>query len=175
MECFKALGFMDQTPKSQIQFQSWSDFTNSIISDVKMIDPNTRSAMEWLGLFNTATMDLPLFKSNLDGFCHLLQERLTYGKGERDMTFLHHQFIAFNPSNSTRRQIEVNLCEFGGGKGGEFTAMARTVGVPVALAAWKILKKEINAIGVRAPLHPSIYEPLLKDLPIKFTFKSKDK
>ena len=50
MECFKALGFMDQTPKSQMQFKSWSEFTNSIIADVKKIDPNTRSAMEWLGL-----------------------------------------------------------------------------------------------------------------------------
>lgn len=128
--------------------------------------------MEWLGLFDTECVNLPVFKSNLDGFCHLLQEKLAYAPSERDMTLLHHQFIVLNPATRKRRQIEVKLCEFGAVYG--MTAMARTVGVPVALAAWKILKKEINAVGVRAPLEPAIYNPILKDLPIKFIFTSKD-
>ena len=172
MESFKSLGFMDQTEKSKQQFDNWLEFTNSIINETITIDPNTRRAMEWLGLFSNEKEELPTFKSNLDGFCHLLQEKLTYKSNERDMTFLHHQFIAYNPKTCKRRLIEVNLCEFGEVSG--FTAMAKTVGVPVALAAWKILKKEINAVGVKAPLDPSIYKPILKDLPIKFTFTSKE-
>lgn len=172
MESFKSLGFMDQTTKSKQQYTSWSEFTNSIVNESTVIDPDTKKTMEWLGLFSTESVNLSVFKSNLDGFCHLLQEKLAYTPSERDMTLLHHQFIVFNPATLKRRQIEVKLCEFGAVSGS--TAMARTVGVPVALAAWNILKKEINAVGVRAPLEPAIYNPILKDLPIKFTFTSTD-
>lgn len=170
MQSFKLLGFMDQSTKSK-QFTNWSEFTNSIVKESTKLDLNTKAAMEWLGMFSTEEVDLPVFKSNLDAFCHLLQVKLAYNPNERDMTLLHHQFIAFNPETRKRRQIEVKLVEFGSVSGS--TAMARTVGVPVALAAWKILKKEINAVGVRAPLEPGIYNPILKNLPIKFTFTSK--
>ena len=171
MQNFKALGFMDQTCKSKQEFTSWSEFTNSILTESNDVNFTTSKAMEWLGLFSTENINLPRFKSNLDGFSYLLQEKLAYKPAERDMALLHHQFIVLNPATGKRRLIEAKLCEFGQVSG--FTAMARTVGVPVALAAWKILKKEINAVGVRAPLEPAIYKPILKDLPIKFTFTSK--
>jgi len=57
-----------------------------------------------------------------------------------------------------------------------YTAMAKTVGVPVAVAAQLILDGRIKSRGVYAPLIPEIYEPLyelLKDEDIKFLQSTK--
>ena len=126
--------------------------------------------MKWLGLFEKEEkIQIHGTSCNLDVLCGLLQKKLCYNEQEKDMAILYHKFIAINPKTGKRRSIEVKLCEFGELNG--FSAMARTVGIPVALAAWKILEKEINAVGVMAPVDSSIYNPILKDLPIKFTWK----
>jgi saccharopine dehydrogenase-like NADP-dependent oxidoreductase len=47
---------------------------------------------------------------------------------------------------------------------GEDSAMARTVGLPAAIAAGLILKGKITLSGVRIPVVPEIYEPVLTEL-----------
>ena len=44
------------------------------------------------------------------------------------------------------------------------TAMAKTVGLPVAMATIAILNKEIKEKGVSIPLSKEIYAPILKKL-----------
>lgn len=44
------------------------------------------------------------------------------------------------------------------------TAMARTVGLPVAMAAKAVLNGHISGRGVLLPLLPEIYDPLLDEL-----------
>jgi saccharopine dehydrogenase-like NADP-dependent oxidoreductase len=44
------------------------------------------------------------------------------------------------------------------------TAMAKTVGLPVAIATLLILNKKITTYGVQIPLKKEIYEPVLKEL-----------
>ena len=163
---FKDLGFLSQEKPEK--FLNWSDFTNSLLlKDQLKVSQNILSVMKWLGLFDTDIKgELPEFNTYLDAFSYLLKERLTYAPDERDMILLHHNFIVYNPKLQQRRSIQVSLCEYGTR---EFSAMARTVGIPVAHAAWKILEKEIIGVkGVKAPIEPEIYKPILKDLSIKF-------
>ena len=52
--------------------------------------------------------------------------------------------------------------------------MAKTVGLPVAIATLKILNKEIKTPGVQLPITKEVYAPILKELEqygIKFTEK----
>ena len=44
------------------------------------------------------------------------------------------------------------------------TAMARTVGLPVAMAAKAVLNGRISERGVLLPVSPEIYEPILDEL-----------
>jgi hypothetical protein len=44
------------------------------------------------------------------------------------------------------------------------TAMASTVGLPLAMSVCAYLKGEITLTGVHIPIHPSIYHPILKSL-----------
>jgi saccharopine dehydrogenase-like NADP-dependent oxidoreductase len=163
---FKDLGFMSQE-KLPKMIHSWAELTNSLILS-KDISQNALNVIKWLGLFDPSTNTAinKEFDTYLDVFSHLLQDKLTYASHERDMILLHHNFIVYNSKFQSRRSIQVSLCEYGTE---EFSAMARTVGIPVAHAAWKILEKEIVGVkGVKAPIEPEIYKPILKDLSIKF-------
>jgi saccharopine dehydrogenase-like NADP-dependent oxidoreductase len=50
------------------------------------------------------------------------------------------------------------------GEPGGFTAMARTVGLPTAVAAKLLLQGELSLTGTHLPTHPSVYEPILREL-----------
>ena len=45
-----------------------------------------------------------------------------------------------------------------------YTAMAKTVGLPVAIATLKIINKAITTPGVQLPISREVYTPILKEL-----------
>jgi saccharopine dehydrogenase (NAD+, L-glutamate forming) len=61
-----------------------------------------------------------------------------------------------------KKQIESNTVVIGDDQ--TYTAMAKTVGLPVAIATLKILNKEITKPGVQIPISKEVYEPILKEL-----------
>lgn len=115
---------------------------------------------EWLGLLSDNP--LPLQKgSALDITASLMTEKLQYQEGERDMIVLQHQFIASYPTGKKER-ITSTLIDFGIPYGD--TSMARTVGLPAAIATRLILEGKIKERGVQIPVVPDIYIPILQEL-----------
>lgn len=113
---------------------------------------------EWLGLLSDAP--LPPQRTILDVLAVRMQERLQYAPGERDMVVLLHDFVAEYPDR--RERIRSWLVDFGIPHGD--TAMARTVGLPAAIATRLILQGVIRLTGVHIPVLPAIYEPVLAEL-----------
>jgi len=64
--------------------------------------------------------------------------------------------------NGKKHQIESNMVCIGENQ--TFTAMAKTVGLPVAMATLAILNQKITTPGVHIPITKEIYEPILKEL-----------
>ena len=56
----------------------------------------------------------------------------------------------------------MTLLAFGEPEG--YTAMAKTVGLPVAIAAQLIVQGRIKGAGVVGPFDPAVYEPILEHL-----------
>ncbi len=50
------------------------------------------------------------------------------------------------------------------GKDQKHTAMAYTVGLPMAIVAKLILQSKIDLVGVQIPIASQVYEPVLKEL-----------
>jgi saccharopine dehydrogenase-like NADP-dependent oxidoreductase len=50
------------------------------------------------------------------------------------------------------------------GKDQTYTAMAKTVGLPVAIASLLILNGKVLTHGVQIPITRDVYEPVLKEL-----------
>jgi saccharopine dehydrogenase (NADP+, L-glutamate forming) len=116
--------------------------------------------LDWLGLFDENP--LPVAKgSALDNLTALMIDKLSYGEGERDMIVLQHEFLARTGSGRTERIVST-LIDYGL-PGGD-SSMSRTVGLPAAIGARLILEGRIGLTGVRVPVHPEIYGPILDDL-----------
>ncbi|MBN1485324.1 MAG: saccharopine dehydrogenase NADP-binding domain-containing protein [Chloroflexia bacterium] len=115
--------------------------------------------LEWLGLFSQSPLpECP--QTPIDALAATMLPKMQYAPGERDMLVLQHQFLAEYPDRQER--ITSTMIDFGIPHG--YTSMARTVGLPAAVAARMILEGEIALRGVLVPVHPEIYRPVLEEL-----------
>ncbi|MDV7187713.1 saccharopine dehydrogenase C-terminal domain-containing protein [Lutibacter sp. TH_r2] len=90
----------------------------------------------------------------------ILQDKWTLKKEDKDMIVMQHLF-GFE-KDGKKQQIKSSMVCVGDDQ--TYTAMAKTVGLPVGIAALKILKGEINSPGVQIPTKKDIYEPILEEL-----------
>ncbi len=90
----------------------------------------------------------------------ILMDSWTLEEDDKDMIVMYHKFGY--EINGKKKQIESNMVVKGDDQ--IYTAMAKTVGLPVAIATLKILKGEIKTPGVQLPITKEIYEPILAEL-----------
>lgn len=89
-----------------------------------------------------------------------LEKKLEMKAADKDMIIMLHE-IKFS-INEKNKQIRSCLVVKGDDK--NHTAMAKTVGFPLGIAAKLILENKINIKGLHIPVIPEIYEPVLKEL-----------
>ncbi len=100
----------------------------------------------------------------------ILMDSWTLAEDDKDMIVMYHKFGY--ELDGKKHQIDSNMICIGDDQ--TYTSMAKTVGLPVAIAAIKILNKEITTPGVQLPIKREVYEPILKELEdygINFTEK----
>jgi saccharopine dehydrogenase (NADP+, L-glutamate forming) len=90
----------------------------------------------------------------------ILEEKWKLEPSDKDMIVMQHQ-IEYSLQNETH-SIESSLVLIG--KDATHTAMASTVGLPLAISVCAYLKGEITCTGLHIPTLPEIYEPVLKVL-----------
>lgn len=90
----------------------------------------------------------------------ILEASWTLEPNDKDMIVMYHKFGY--ELNGKKQQIDANMVVLGIDQ--TRTAMAKTVGLPVAIATLLILNKKITSPGVQMPLKKEVYEPILKEL-----------
>ena len=90
----------------------------------------------------------------------ILMDKWTLAENDKDMIVMYHKF-GYELDGKTY-QIDSSMVTTGEDQ--TYTAMAKTVGLPVAIAALKILNKEISTPGVLRPIAKEVYEPILEEL-----------
>jgi saccharopine dehydrogenase (NAD+, L-glutamate forming) len=90
----------------------------------------------------------------------ILEDSWTLQPGEKDMIVMYHKFGY--ELNGEKKQIDSTMVWLGDGE--LQTAMAKTVGLPVGIAALKILNGEITEPGVQIPIKAAVYGSILKEL-----------
>ncbi|KZT50477.1 hypothetical protein CALCODRAFT_444572 [Calocera cornea HHB12733] len=190
MSTLSRLGLLDE--QQRLILTSWSSLTDRCLQHIvglPISDALSRGAamtdvlgdrwyqaeasLQWLGLLPSGAAPehgfypkLPTVAlSPLDLLSVLLSHRLRYQPGERDLVILGHEVVA-QPGLASNRNLEATvhsslLVVYGDEHS---SAMARTVGLPVAFAALRILDGSIDVRGVTGPTIPSIYRRMLKDL-----------
>lgn len=162
----KKLGLLDSAPKQLPG--SWNAIMDQLNSTVKL-EKDTKACLEWLGVYNTEKMTPQA--TTMDTFCDLLQNKLSYAPGERDMALMHHEF-EFQNANGQHEKKTSTYVGYGDDQGN--TIMAKTVGVTAAVGVQLILDNTLQRHGVLAPITPDIYLPGLAMLQAEgITFSEK--
>lgn len=91
---------------------------------------------------------------------HLLEQRWVLGPNDKDLVVMWHRFRY--KLGDTTKEIHASLAVIGTDR--LHTAMARTVGLPIALACKLVLNGKLKDRGVLLPLKPAIYVPVLDEL-----------
>ena len=81
-------------------------------------------------------------------------------KNDRDMIIMYHEF-KYRNGNKIKKTTSTMVCI---GDNKKFTAMSKTVGLPLAIASILILNKQIKIRGIIRPIHQQIYDPVLEKL-----------
>jgi|TARA_B110000914_G_C15496364_1_gene463479 saccharopine dehydrogenase-like NADP-dependent oxidoreductase len=115
--------------------------------------------IEWLGIFSNDILGLD--SATPAQFLQLITEKkLSLEDNDKDMIVMQHQF-KFSINNKFKR-LNSSLIVYGDNQ--RNTAMAKTVGLPVAISVKLILNGSIKSVGVKIPTSKDIYIPILKEL-----------
>ncbi|MBP9793453.1 MAG: saccharopine dehydrogenase NADP-binding domain-containing protein [Flavobacterium sp.] len=90
----------------------------------------------------------------------ILTESWTLQPEDKDMIVMYHKFGY--ELNGEKKQIDATMVCIGDDQ--TYTAMAKTVGLPVAMATLQILNGNIKTPGVQLPIKKEVYLPILKEL-----------
>jgi len=115
--------------------------------------------LEWLGIFEDRKIGL---KSATPAqiMQKLLSEKWALQPDDKDMIVMQHEFEY--ELDDTLYQITSSMVYIG--NSASETAMAITVGTPLAIAVKLLLTDQINETGVVVPTKPALYNPILDEL-----------
>lgn len=123
------------------------------------LDFPTFEKIQWLGFFENRL--LPKIKGSP---AQLLQAILEIDwelqAEDRDMIVMQHLFEI--KAGNGLKKITSSLVSFG--QDAVYTAMAKTVGLPLAIAVDLFLEGKIKVKGLHVPVLPEIYQPILAEL-----------
>ena len=149
-------GLCDETDNintEKLTYKKWADAITPFINNE--IEP----LLNYLGLFET-TMVPAFATSNAAILQYLLETKLAMKPIDKDMIVMLHQLeYSIDGKNRT---IESSLIVKG--EDNLRTAMAKTVGLPLGIAAKLILNGEMGLRGLHIPISKEIYVPVLAEL-----------
>lgn len=172
---FVQLGMTDDTYAMQnTEEMSYRSFVNSFLpySPTDSVELKLRLSLkiDQDDLIWDKLVELDLFNSNktigikdatpAQALQKILEDQWTLSPEDKDMIVMYHKFGY--ELNGQKKQIDSTMVSLGENQ--TYTAMAKTVGLPVGLATLKILNGEISKTGILRPIHPEIYNPILKSL-----------
>ncbi len=123
------------------------------------LDNGIMFKLKWLGMFDDELVGLNQ-ATPAQILEHILKKKWTLEPDDKDMIVMWHKFNFI--AEGKPRQIESSMVAFGDNN--VDTAMSKTVGLPLAIAAKLILQGKISLRGIHIPIRKEIYEPVLAEL-----------
>ena len=172
---FVQLGMTDDTyVMEDSENMSYRDFINSFLpyspTDSVEIKTRLQLGIEQDDIMWDKLLELDLFNPNkkvglknatpAQILERILNDSWSLQPEDKDMIVMYHKFGY--EINGVRQQIDSKMVCIGDDQ--TYTAMSKTVGLPVAMATLQILNGNIKTPGVQLPIRPEVYNPILKAL-----------
>ncbi len=174
-DLFVQLGMTDDTYLMEgVESMTHRDFINSFLfyhptdsvetklAQVLRLDLDSEEfrKLKWLNLFETIPVGLNRPATPAQILQHILEKKWTLNPEDKDMIVMFH--LLKYKLNNTQYELRAHLVVEG--ENPTHTAMAKTVGLPLAIATKLILNEEIKLRGVQIPVHAEVYRPILDEL-----------
>jgi saccharopine dehydrogenase (NADP+, L-glutamate forming) len=124
-----------------------------------LLDEELKTQLLFLNFDSTELIPISL-NSNASILQWILESKWKLDPNDKDLVVMLHE-LTYQLDDEI---YEVKSSLIVKGENEENTAMAKTVGLPLAIAVCAFLKGEITLTGLHIPTHPSIYIPVLKSL-----------
>jgi saccharopine dehydrogenase-like NADP-dependent oxidoreductase len=149
---------------------TWNSLTSSFLpsgegsiqqrlSNYLSTTPASLEMLEWLGIFDDRPLGMTK-GSPAQALQRLIEARWKLEENDTDMIVMWHRFRYI--LNGSAFELQSKLITYGDDP--THTAMSKTVGLPIAIAAKHILQGTWKLSGVYLPTHSHIYEPVLQEL-----------
>jgi saccharopine dehydrogenase-like NADP-dependent oxidoreductase len=125
-------------------------------------DSDIFDKLEWLGLFESTPIGLDGPSSPAQILQKILEKKWSLDADDKDMIVMWHKLRCREDGLDHEREFHSSMVVIGDKE--PRTAMAKTVGLPMGIAARLLLNGEISRKGVHAPMYPDIYKPILDEL-----------
>lgn len=173
-DVFVQLGMTDDSYEMEdVGQMTYRDFTNSFLwwDPQKSVELKLAAYLKldyqndlldkiaWLGLFDQKPVGLTR-ATPAQILQKILEEKWSLEPSDRDMIVMLHKYVYTLQGETHRVQSSMVVT----GEDADQTAMAKTVGYPLGIAAKLILQDKLRLRGLHMPLLPEVYVPLLKEL-----------
>lgn len=171
---FVQLGCCDDTYAMEgVDQMTHSSFINSFLEEKAGKSPEQKIAdrfqltsygqelknLQWSGLFSNEAVGLKQ-GTPAQILEHILNKKWKLSENDKDQIVMWHRFV-YELKNKNH-EIQSSLVATG--TDSTYTAMAKTVGLPLGIAAKLLAQNKITARGVVIPTTRQFYDPILDDL-----------
>lgn len=127
--------------------------------NIRQDDEDLMDKLQYLGVFDNTVIGL---KSGTPAqiLQHILEQKWFLSPGDKDMTVMYHKFNY--RLNGELKEIQASMVVIGEDQ--TYTSMAKTVGLPLGIAAKNMLNGNFKITGVHLPIYPEIYKPIMEEL-----------
>ncbi len=149
--------WVDKSISIHTTAKNFSEFSDQFVKDEDK--EQVKDMFEYLGLLGKDNIPLTATCS-ADVLQFVLENKLYLMQHDKDMIVMFHEF----EYEAGGRKSEIRSSLIVKGENSLHTAMAKTVGLPLGIAAKLILNDTITTTGLHIPIIKEIYEPVLKEL-----------
>ncbi len=127
--------------------------------NIRQDDDDLMEKLEYLGVFENTPIGL---KNGTPAqiLQHILEQKWALSPDDKDMTVMIHKF--HYKVNGELKEIQASMVVIGEDQ--TYTSMAKTVGLPLGIAAKNMLNGTFKLTGVHLPIVPEIYKPIMDEL-----------
>jgi len=145
--------FLPYNPNDSVELKL-QHYLNLAHDDIDLFEK-----LKWLDLFEDIKVGIKN-ATPAQILQHILERKWKLEENDKDMIVMWHKFIYTNNG----QQHELHSSMVVKGESLRNTAMAKTVGLPLAIASKMLLNQEFTQSGIHVPIMKSLYEPILNEL-----------
>ncbi len=172
--CFIDLGATDDSYTLDSEHMTHRDFINTFLAyhptdsvelklrqylKIDQDDVELWDKLQWLGIFDKTPIGLRK-ATPAQILQKILEDKWKLETGDIDMIVMWHK-IVYQKGNQKFLKTLAMVCK---GEDDKYTAMSKTVGLPLGIATRLILNGDIKMRGTILPVFPEIYNPVLAEL-----------